>query len=121
MAGLHEVARTAGLKDEEAAGIFEAVLAHCNAGERVTIKGFGTFTMIEYQSRVVRSPVLAHQGGIAEVPRYRRLKFKASKGARMALDSEAPSSGANGKAKGTAAPVRKPKKPKRRYTAGGDR
>ncbi len=120
MAGLHEVARTAGVKDEEASGVFEAILAHCNAGERVTIKGFGTFTMVEYQSRVVRSPVLAHQGGIAEVPRYRRLKFKASKGARMALDS--PSSDSDGKAKGTAAPPRKPrKKNKRRYTAGGDR
>lgn len=101
MAGIHEVARQAGLKDEEAAEVFNAILARCKAGEKVILKGFGSFQMKTTKARVIASPIL--EGGKASVPAYQRLAFKASSQTR----NEVKGGKAKGAAKGTPAKTEK--------------
>jgi len=98
MAGIHEVARQAGLKDEEAAEIFNAILARCFAGESVIIKGFGTFKVKRSKPRTITSSVLAT--GTAQVPAYERLAFHASAQARHELVDDKPKGAAKGTKRG---------------------
>lgn len=104
MAGIHEVARQAGLKDEEAAEVFNAILARCKAGEKVILKGFGSFQMKTTKARVIASPIL--EGGKATVPAYQRLAFKASAQTRNEVKGGKP----KGAAKGTPAKAKKVEK-----------
>ena len=110
MAGLHEVARQAGVRDAEASAVFEALTTFLHQGQRVIIKGFGTFELKEYKSRTVTSPLLPD--GKASVPRYKRIKFKASKMIRSALDGTP--IGEQGKANGIPDLSHKPMRAKRR-------
>jgi nucleoid DNA-binding protein len=102
MAGLHDIARVAGIKDSEAQEIFESIIAHVNAGERVVIKNFGVFFMVETQPRMVKSPVLKKMEGIDQkmIPGYRYLRFKPSKLARRVVKPPSPSD-LSGEARGT--------------------
>jgi len=94
MAGLHEIARAASLKDEQVSAVFDAILARTRNGEHVMIKGFGTFRTKRSESKIIKSSVLPD--GEAVVPAYDRLTFKASVQTRTEVK---PSGKAKGKAK----------------------
>jgi len=100
MAGIHEVAKQAGLKDEEASEVFNAILARCAAGEKVILKGFGSFQTKTTKARTIASPIL--EGGKATVPAYQRLTFKASSQTRKEVKGDKAKGAAKGTAKSTA-------------------
>jgi nucleoid DNA-binding protein len=70
MSGIVDVARGAHLKSDVITDVFEEILKQVRAGERVRIKGFGSFEMKTYPGRTLRTPAV--NGG-------KPITFKASK------------------------------------------
>ena len=98
MPGLKTVARQAGVKFADAIAIFEAILARVNHGERVVVSGFGVFYQGRTLARKIMSPVLKRwKRDEANVPSYKKLRFRASKMTRMVAGER----GKGGVAKGT--------------------
>jgi len=71
MAGLHDIAKEAGLnplRDDEhgiridttevVEDFFDKIIEHCRNGETVRIKNFGTFKARVYKGRTLKSPLL---------------------------------------------------------------
>ena len=56
--------------------LFDAIRFHTNAGNKVTLQGFGTFEMKTRAARTARNP---STGQPVEVPAKTSLTFKASK------------------------------------------
>lgn len=76
MAGLSQVAKQAGVKEDDAKRIFEAINQACDAGEPVIIRGFGSFKKKIRAARQGRNPQTGEAISIAEKS---VITFKASK------------------------------------------
>ena len=59
--------------DKALNGFMEAVTDALNAGEKVTLVGFGTFSVTERKARIVRNP---RTGKPMEIPAKKVVKFK---------------------------------------------
>jgi DNA-binding protein HU-beta len=73
MAGIADVAKAAGVKEEQVKAVFDAVK---NSPERVIIKGFGSFTVKTRAARKGKNP---QTGVTIDIPAKDVLTFKASK------------------------------------------
>lgn len=120
MAGTHDIARAAGLKDTEVHTVFATILEKVKNGERVLIKDFGTFQVKQVKERTITSPQIP--SGSAVVPEHQVMKFKASPVTKDLLNGverpekpkkEAPAAkpAPNGKNGATAKPAAKPAAP----------
>ena len=58
MAGIHEIAKTAGVKNDVVVDIFEAIFRLVKSGETVRIVGFGSFEKKKFPGRTLSSPVI---------------------------------------------------------------
>lgn len=58
MAGIHEVAKSAGVKTNVVVDVFEAVYKLVKSGETVRISGFGSFERKKFPGRTLSSPVI---------------------------------------------------------------
>lgn len=85
MAGIHDVARKAGLKTEILAQVFEAILATVADGESARIKNFGTFERRKYKGRTLVTPAVNH-GEPVEYPDSYVLKFRQSQIAKRRIN-----------------------------------
>ncbi len=65
--------------------IFETIVAGLARGERVEIRGFGSFTVKEYAPRVGRNP---RTGEAVQVPAMRRPSFKSGKELRRRINAK---------------------------------
>lgn len=75
MAGIAEVAKQAGVKEEQAKAVFQAVET-LSAKERVVIRGFGSFQVKTLAARAGINPKTQEP---IQIPARDVLKFKASK------------------------------------------
>lgn len=105
MSGLSDVAKGAGVKQDIVVDVFEEILKRVSNGERVRIKGFGSFEMKTYPGRTLVTPAV-NDGDPITFPDSQMLKFRQSQQAKQRLNSKtaAKKNGKNGK---------KPKKPKK--------
>jgi len=76
MAGTHDIARDAGMKDTEIKNVFNAIIARVKAGERVLIKDFGTFENKHVKERMIKSPQIPN--GEAKVEAHNVVKYRPS-------------------------------------------
>jgi nucleoid DNA-binding protein len=116
MAGIHEVARAAGITDAQARTLFGAILDFVSKDDangkpnRVFIKGFGTFRRATMKARTIHSPQIPD--GVAHVPQQDVLRFKASPTTKTALNqAPAPKNGKKAKAPAAAKPTKAKKAP----------
>ncbi len=65
--------------------IFETIAAGLARGERVELRGFGSFTVKEYAPRVGRNP---RTGEAVQVPAKRRPNFKSGKELRRRINAK---------------------------------
>ena len=65
--------------------IFETIAAGLARGERVEIRGFGSFAVKEYAPRIGRNP---RTGEAVQVPAKRRLNFKIGKELRRRINAK---------------------------------
>lgn len=86
MAGMHDVAREAGLKDEDVDKVFVAVQKLCKDGERVQVRNFGSFAQKVRAARIITSPKIP--GGSAQVPERKVITFKASPATRENVEAK---------------------------------
>jgi nucleoid DNA-binding protein len=84
MAGVHEIAKAVGIKDEQVVAVFDNLINQVRDGERVVIRDFGSFYAKESPARTITSPQIP--GGKAEVPARMTLRFHAAPGSREALN-----------------------------------
>lgn len=100
MSGLVDVARGANVKPDVVGEVFEEILARVKKGERVRIKGFGTFEMKVYPGRTLQSPTV-NDGEPVTFPDSQMLKFRQSQIAKRRLNvvkvSKGKNKGKNGK------------------------
>lgn len=92
MSGLTDVARGANVKADVVVDIFEEILKRCSNGERVRIKGFGSFEMKVYPGRTLVTPAV-NDGQPITFPDSQMLKFKQSSQAKERLNAKAPVGG----------------------------
>lgn len=85
MSGIQDVAREAGLKPEIVANAFEAILAAVSRGEKVRIKGIGTFERKLYKGRTLVTPAV-NEGEPIKYPDSYVLKFHQSQLAKRRLN-----------------------------------
>ncbi len=64
--------------------IFETIAAGLARGERIELRGFGSFTVKEYAPRVSRNP---RTGESVQVPAKRRPNFKSGKELRRRINA----------------------------------
>jgi DNA-binding protein HU-beta len=85
-----EVAARTGLSQEEAAAsvdaLFEAVSEKLAAGERVQVRGFGTFSVVERAAREAQSPTTGER---VAIPARKAVRFRPGKDLNAAV-GEAP-------------------------------
>lgn len=117
MAGIHVIARAAGIKDPQAKSLFAAIIQQVMDPEvkRVFVKDFGTFYTKVRKARTIVSPQLLE--GKAQVPARTVLMFRASPALKVMLNGNGASKPkAEKPAKATAvpkpAPAAKPAKAK---------
>jgi nucleoid DNA-binding protein len=85
MSGIQDVAREAGLKPELVANIFEAILHAVSRGEKVRIKGIGTFERKLYKGRTLVTPAV-NDGDPIKYPDSYVLKFHQSQLAKRRIN-----------------------------------
>jgi nucleoid DNA-binding protein len=85
MSGIQDVAREAGLKPEIVANLFEAILAAVSRGEKVRIKGIGTFERKLYKGRTLVTPAV-NEGEPIKYPDSFVLKFHQSQLAKRRIN-----------------------------------
>jgi len=85
MSGIQDVAREAGLKSEIVANLFEAILAAVSRGEKVRIKGIGTFERKLYKGRTLVTPAV-NDGDPIKYPDSYVLKFHQSQLAKRRIN-----------------------------------
>lgn len=85
MSGIQDVAREAGLKPELVANIFEAILASVSRGDKVRIKGIGTFERKLYKGRTLVTPAV-NEGKAIKYPDSYVLKFHQSQLAKRRIN-----------------------------------
>lgn len=76
MPGLKHIARKAGIDDELATRFVEAIGSTLEDGERVTLRGLGSFTPVEKKERTFSTPLM--QGGEKVRPAHVAVKFSPS-------------------------------------------
>lgn len=76
MAGINDIAKVAGVKEEQVKAVMDAIKA---SPESVIIKGFGTFKTVTKAARTARNP---QSGETILVPAKVVLTFKAAKPAK---------------------------------------
>lgn len=76
MAGLKELAKLTGLKQNEVVDVFDAILNLIRSGERVIIRNFGSFWEITRKPRKVTSPVLKEGSVIS--PEKKVIRFRSA-------------------------------------------
>jgi nucleoid DNA-binding protein len=74
MAGVNELSKLTGLKRQQILDVFDAVLNLVIAGERVIIRGFGSFWEVTRQRRIITSSALPN--GEAVVPEAKTVRFR---------------------------------------------
>ncbi len=110
MAGMADIAKEAGLNpvvdpetgrkihtNEVLDRFFEIILEKVAAGERVHIKGFGSFSMKLYKGRTLNSPLM--EGGEVTFNDQQTLRFSQSSLAKAKLNELAPPEGKKKKSK----------------------
>lgn len=85
MAGIHEIAKAAGLKATDVTDVFEAVFQLVRAGESVRIAGFGSFDRKTFPGRTVTSPVI-NEGEPITFGKSYRIAFRQSDQAKRRLN-----------------------------------
>ena len=65
--------------------IFETIAAGLARGDRIEIRGFGSFAVKEYAPRIGRNP---RTGEAVQVPAKRRLNFKIGKELRTRINAK---------------------------------
>jgi integration host factor subunit beta len=105
MSGLTDVAKGANVKPDVVVDIFEEILKRVSNGERVRIKGFGSFQMRVYPGRTLTTPAV-NDGEPITFKDSQTLKFKQSSQAKERLNAKAPvgskkSKGKKSKGKGS--------------------
>lgn len=84
MAGLHDVARAAGVKAQVVEDVFEQIFKFVQNDESVRINGFGSFRRSLFRGRKISAPVIP--GGEATFPDSYVLRFKQSAHAKKRLN-----------------------------------
>lgn len=136
MSGLVEVAKESGLKPEVVVNVFETILAMAANGDKVRIKGFGTFERRNYKGRTLITPAVNngepitypdsfvlkfHQSTLAKrrinivAKKAEKAAKEAAREAKRSAASEPPPAKAKKADKKSAPPpaaAKKPKKPK---------
>lgn len=85
MAGIHEIAKAAGLKASDVTDVFEAVFQLVRSGESVRIAGFGSFDRKTFPGRTVTSPVI-NEGEPITFGKSYRIAFRQSDQAKRRLN-----------------------------------
>lgn len=85
MSGLVEVAKGAGVKPDIIVDVFEEILKRVRDGERVRIKGFGSFEMRTYPGRTLVTPAV-NNGEPITFGDSKMLKFRQSAIAKQRLN-----------------------------------
>lgn len=85
MAGIHEIAKAAGLKAEVVTDVFEAVFQLVKSGESVRVSGFGSFDRKTFPGRTVQSPVI-NDGEPTKFEDSFRIAFRQSDQAKRRLN-----------------------------------
>lgn len=85
MSGIQDVAREAGLKPEIVSNLFEAILHAVSRGEKVRIKGIGTFERKLYKGRTLVTPAV-NEGEPIKYPDSFVLKFHQSQLAKRRIN-----------------------------------
>ncbi len=123
MSGVTEIAKESGLKPDIVANVFETILSLVAGGDKIRVKGFGTFERKMYKGRTLVTPAVNdgapikygdsfvlkfHQSQLAK----RRINIVAKKAkAAEKAEKQAPTNGKPKKA-AKAAPVAEPTKVK---------
>jgi len=85
MAGIHEIAKAAGLKASDVTDVFEAVFQLVRSGESVRVAGFGSFDRKTFPGRTVTSPVI-NEGEPITFGKSYRIAFRQSDQAKRRLN-----------------------------------
>jgi nucleoid DNA-binding protein len=85
MAGIHEIAKAAGLKADVVTDVFEAIFQLVRSGESVRIVGFGSFDKKTSPGRTVESPVI-NEGAPITFGESFRIAFRQSDQAKRRLN-----------------------------------
>lgn len=85
MAGIHEIAKAAGLKADVVTDVFEAVFQLVKSGESVRVVGFGSFDKKTSPGRTVESPVI-NEGAPVTFGESFRIAFRQSDQAKRRLN-----------------------------------
>lgn len=85
MAGIRDIAKSAGLKVEDVVDVFEAVFQLAKSGEQVRVSGFGTFEKKKFPGRTLKSPVINDGEETTYGPSY-RISFKSSEQCKRRLN-----------------------------------
>jgi DNA-binding protein HU-beta len=88
MAGLNEVAKSAGVKPDEVEEVFEQVLRMVADGQTVRIKGFGAFERKLYAGRTLTTPAV-NDGKAITFPDSFVLRFRQSQVAKQRINAAA--------------------------------
>lgn len=115
MAGIHEIAKAAGLKAEVVTDVFEAVFQLVRSGESVRVAGFGSFDKKTFPGRTVKSPVI-NEGAPTTFGESFRIAFRQSDQAKKRLNMSRKKREAK---RAAAAEEAKPKKKKKKAKKGG--
>lgn len=74
MAGMNELARLTGLTQQQVADVFDGILNLIRNGDRIVLRGFGSFWEATQKKRTIVSSAL--EGGSAIVPEAKVLRFR---------------------------------------------
>lgn len=83
MPGIYDISRRARVREEDVKAVFDALVGLVREGERVTIKGIGSFTSVVRKKRTFKSPVT----GDYPIPAHRSMVFRPIRELRF-LDGE---------------------------------
>jgi nucleoid DNA-binding protein len=86
MAGIHEIAKAAGLKADVVVDVFEAVFQLVRSGVSVRVSGFGSFDKKTFPGRTLKSPVINEGAPITFGESY-RIAFRQSDQAKRRLNA----------------------------------
>ena len=76
MAGMNDLAKKAGLKDEQVKALTDAITKITKSGDSIILKGFGTFKTVTKAARTGRNPIT---GDEISIPAKTSLHFKPAK------------------------------------------
>jgi nucleoid DNA-binding protein len=83
MSGINEISRLTGLNREQVTDVFDAIVNLTKHGQRVIIRGFGSFFTREIKARTIKSSALPK--GEAKIPEQLVLRFRPAKELRVVV------------------------------------